>query len=296
MDLKESSKKIIKNLFGEKPSHYWRYFFDRKEMRKALKKREKNIQLQHPSKIAIIFIGSNKYIKFFPKYYLTIKHYFLPKTKKDFFVFTDKINYSFLKNKKDVMIIKIKHEDWPFSTMRRFEYINGASKKLKKYSHIIFIDADMYVNQPINEQEFFSHKKSLFGVKHPNFVKLRGLFEFNPISKAAVSENDDLSTYWQGCFWGGKTKEVLNLSKELEKRTNADFKKDFIAAWHDESHLNKYFIERKKEVYTYNPSYAYPKKRPIPKPFKKKIVHMTGQDPNKLRYIKFKKVRNINEK
>ena len=87
-------------------------------------------------------------------------------------------------------------------------------------------------------------------------------------------------------FWGGKTKEVLKLSKELEKRTNIDLKKGIIPVWHDESYLNKYFIEHKKDVYTYNPSYAYPQKRPILKPFKKKIVHMTGQDPNKLRYHK----------
>lgn len=284
MDILRKIKKVIKYFFGEKPSHYWRYFWDRKEMRKALKKKEGEKQLQFASKIAIIFIGTSDYIKFFPKYYFTTKRLFLPETKKDFFVFTDRIKYPFLKNKKDVIVVKAPHTNWPLSTMKRFEYINGVRKKLEKYSHIIFIDADTYVNQPVYENNFFSHDKPFFGVQHPNFVKLRGVFDFNPLSKASVNENDDLSTYWQACFWGGKGKEFLELSKELEKRTNQDFEKKVIALWHDESHLNKYFIERKEKVYTYDPSYAYPQKRPIIKPFKKKIVHMTGQDPNKLRY------------
>jgi hypothetical protein len=252
-------------------------------MEKCLSEDVPNKQLQFSKKVAVIFIGTNNYIKFFPKYYSSIREFFLPKTKKYFFVFTDRVKEDFLKNKSDVLLVKIDHEKWPLSTMKRFEYLNRIEKKLEDYSHIIYFDADMYINSEITEKEFFCHDKKLFGVRHPNFVKKKGLFEYRKISTAGVSCEDDLSTYWQGCFWGGQREAVLILSKELEKRTNIDLKNGIIPEWHDESQLNKYFIENKKDVFTYSPLYAYPKKRPIQKPFKKKIIHMTGQDPNKLR-------------
>ena len=40
-------------------------------------------------KVAITFIGTNKYLDFLPRYYENIKEYFLPNTEKVFLVFTD---------------------------------------------------------------------------------------------------------------------------------------------------------------------------------------------------------------
>ena len=40
-------------------------------------------------KIAINFIGTGNYLKFFPRYYETLMEYFVPECQKDFFVFTD---------------------------------------------------------------------------------------------------------------------------------------------------------------------------------------------------------------
>jgi len=266
------SKQLLKFYLTEKILGDLKYFGSRSVMKKILKENPNKKQMQFPSKIAIIFLGTGAYIKFFPKYYMTIKKKFLTKTIKQFFVLTDQIHKPYLK-KKDITIVSVKHEAWPFSTLFKFRYINKISKKLKSYSHIIFIDADMYINCFISEKEFFFHTKPLFCVRHPNFLGRKGNFEYNSDSLASVSPNDDLSIYIQGCFWGGKTSSVLKLIKTLNKRTDNDLKKKVIAIYHDESHLNKYFIENKKLFHIYNPSYAYPNARHIPKPFKKKIIH-----------------------
>ncbi len=270
------SKNLLKFYLGEKFLEDLSYFASRKAMKKILKENLNKKQMQFPSKIAIIFLGTSNYIKFFPRYYITIRKKFLTKTIKDFFVFTDQIHNPYLE-KKDIIIVPVKHEVWPFSTLFKFRYINKISKKLKSYSHIIFIDADMYVNCFISEKEFFFHNKPLFGVRHPSFLTKRGNFEFNPNSSASVSPDDDLSIYIQGCFWGGKTSSVLKLIKILNKRIDKDLKKKLVAIFHDESHLNKYFTENKKLFYIYNPSYAYPTFRHIPKPFKKKMIHFHDQ-------------------
>ena len=40
-------------------------------------------------KVAIIFIGTNKYLDFLPKYYESIEKYFLPNSEKTILAFTD---------------------------------------------------------------------------------------------------------------------------------------------------------------------------------------------------------------
>lgn len=273
-------RKVVKFFVGNRNPPYWRYLLDRSYLKKLLKEsaREKK-QVQFPTKVAIIFIGTHRYINFFPNYHYTIEKYFLPNTEKKIYVFTDRVNHPSLKNKKDVEVIKVEHEDWPYLVLRTFKFINMIEKKLRKFSHVIFMDADVYPNNAITEKEFFCTEKPLFALRHPNFINKIGPFDDNPECAAYVRDDEDKSIYWQSCFFGGKTKELLELSKELDKRVKEDLKKNIIAKWHDESQLNKYIIENRDMFYSYAPDYAYPEKRIIPKPFVKKMIHVGKYNP-----------------
>ncbi len=91
--LKKLKTWVNKNL-GAIPTCYWRHFWDRTAMKRALKKNSSRTQLQQHKKIAILFIGTNQYINFFPRLYQTCQKYFLPNTEKEFFVFTNVKNYA----------------------------------------------------------------------------------------------------------------------------------------------------------------------------------------------------------
>ena len=81
----------------------------------------------------------------------------------------------------------------------------------------------------------------------------------------------------QGYLWGGRSGPVLELLETLSARINDDLARGVIAIWHDESHLNKFFIEHKASVNTLDPGFAFPTIWPAA-PFEKKILHLEKND------------------
>ena len=233
-------------------------------------------------KVAIIFIGTGRYINFLPMYYKNIEKYFLPNSEKTFLVFTDgELN----ETPDNVRVYHQEHLDWPYITLKRFEIINKARQTIEECSHLVFIDADALVVSDITEEEFFSDKP-LFGVHHPchylgmdPHTKAPGAYEQNPKSEAYVDVSKSLPlVYWQGCLWGGKVPEVCTMIDELEARVNRDLDNNIVALWHDESQINRYFLERTMDVHTLGSSYAYPECFADHCNFDPKIVHLAKEN------------------
>lgn len=228
-------------------------------------------------KVAISFIGTSKYLNFLPQYYEKIHENFLPNTEKTFLVFTDGEGDF----PEDVKVYSQKHLEWPYITLTRFEILNKAREEIAKHDWLVFLDADTIVVDKVLEEDFFSDKP-LFGVWHPcHYLKmpphnrLPGALETNPLSLSYVNTETELpDVYYQGCLWGGKVPEVLDMIDELKNRVNIDLKNNVIAVWHDESHLNKYFIENMSIVNTLHPEYAYPEVFSEYCEFEPKIVHL----------------------
>ena len=229
-------------------------------------------------KVAITFIGTNKYLDFLPKYYENIEKYFLPNTEKTIFAFTDGELNDIPDNLK---VYHQEHLEWPFITLKRFEIINKAREEIEKHDWLVFIDGDALPVTTITEEEFFTDKP-LFGVHHPcHFLGMEphtqapGAYDQNPDSEAYVDTSKGLpEVYYQGCFWGGKVPNVCAMIDELEARVNRDLEKDVVALWHDESQINKYFLERLDMVHTYGPEYAFPEVFKDYCQFSPKIVHL----------------------
>lgn len=229
-------------------------------------------------KVAICFIGTGSYLNFLPNYYKNIHQYFLPEAEKTFLVFTDGEGDF----PEDIKIYHQEHLEWPYITLTRFDIIQKAQDEIQKNDWFVFIDADALVVNTIHLDEFFNSDKPYFGVHHPcHFLKMHphtefpGAFEINQKSKSAVTEKDDLSVYYQGCLWGGQVPEILEMIQELKTRVSEDLKNDIVAIWHDESHLNKFFIENKEKVHTLGPQYAYPEIFDSYCNFEPKIIHLS---------------------
>ena len=226
-------------------------------------------------KVGIIFIGTNKYADFFQLYYPACEEYLAPTAEKHYIAFTDQgDNEIFQKDR--VTVAKIKHYPWPYITLLRFKFISKVLNILEDMDYCLFIDADLIPQSPISLEEIFGDK-SLVGVCHPGFINSVGPFETNIHSTAGVlNEHLNLSTYCQGCLWGGRKNDFFQMVKVLSERVDKDLSNNLIAAWHDESHMNRYFAERRNQVHTLHPGFATPEQGydHIKKEYETKMLHL----------------------
>lgn len=205
--------------------------------------------------VGILFIGTGNYINFFSDYYEKCEELLFPNSDKTYFCFTDaEFGGDVPEN---IRIIPTVHETWPNPTLKRFHTILNQSDSYSNFDYLIYLDADMLVNETILEDEF-SFESDYIGVHHPGFyLKTQPMpYERRKNSQAYIDINGDI--YWQGCLWGGKPECIIELCKVLSERVDIDLSKNIIAEWWDESHINKFFLENRERVYTLNPEYAFP--------------------------------------
>ncbi len=228
-------------------------------------------------KVAISFIATGSYLNYLPKWYEYLDKNFLPGVEKTILVFTDG---ELDETPDNIKIYNIEHKEWPYITLERFNILLEAKDEIEKYDWFVFLDADTLVVSEVTADEFFDESKSYIGVHHPcHYLKLPphdkypGSFEINPKSRASIENNSNFSVYYQGCLWGGKVPVILEMIEELDRRTREDLEEDIIAIWHDESHLNKFYLEVADEVNILSPSYAFPNDFSMYCKFPPKIVH-----------------------
>lgn len=227
--------------------------------------------------VSISFIATGDYLNYLPKWYEYLEKNLFPGIAKKILVFTDGELYDIPNN---FNVYHIPHKKWPYITLERFETLLIAKEEIQKTDWFIFLDADTLVVSEIKEEDFFANDKNYIGVHHPcHYLKMRphdkypGSFETNIKSKAAVEDGFDFSVYYQGCVWGGRVPKVIEMIEELYKRTKEDLENGVIALWHDESHLNKFYLEVPNEVKVLPPSFAYPHNFASMCNFPPKIVH-----------------------
>jgi hypothetical protein len=229
-------------------------------------------------KVAIIFIGTEKYLNFLPSWYESCETYLLPNVEKKYIIFTDG---EVSEAPENAVVYKQEHLDWPYITLYRFKMIKNAFEDIKECDWMLFLDADMRIVDTVSVEDLFDDTKKYIGVHHPcHYLEMPphnqepGAFEVREFSNASVTENDNTDVYYQGCVWGGKVPEVLDLIEELDRRIDEDHNKGIIAVWHDESHLNKFYAENSDDVNTISPSFAYPELFANQCTFEPKIVHL----------------------
>lgn len=219
-------------------------------------------------KIGLLIISTNKYTDFLKPLIESADKYFLPNYDVTYFLFTNISNKELkIKTKRNTEIINVEHRDWPWMTLGRYQIFTDNSDVLSEMDYLYYTDSDMLFVDTISDEIF----SDLVATQHPGYYGRRGTPETRPESLAFVSHKEKMQ-YFAGGFNGGASKEFIKMSKKLSENINKDYNNGIIAKWHDESHLNRYFIDN-KPTKILSPSYCYADNLIIP--FKKKLLALS---------------------
>lgn len=219
-------------------------------------------------KIAILYIALGRYTVFWNDFYRSCEKNFIREAEKEYFVFTD-AEYLDYEENNNVHLIYQKKRGWPFDTLMRFEMFLQIEAKLKNTDYIFFFNGNTKFFSRINSAEILPDDEhdglvaATFDWSKENFT-----YERNPLSTAYIPENEG-RYYFRGGVNGGKASQYLQMIKILNQNIKQDLEKNIIALWHDESHINRYLLDKNPLVLSHY--YCFDGAKSI-NPFKVKII------------------------
>lgn len=239
--------------------------------------------------VGVLYICTGPYSIFWKDFYISFEKNFIKNYKKKYFVFTD-AHQIYGENSKNVRIISIKNLPWPLITLLRFSLFLSIEQELKDCDYLMFSNANMICGNEVLPDEFLpSESEILSVVQHPGYInskKYNFPYERNKKSKAYIPWSCG-NIYVIGAMYCGTRDSFLEMSRKLCYRINEDLKNNYIAKWHDESHLNRYILG--KNVRVLSPVYCYP--YGVPLKYQKKIYAVSKQDKFDVRSFKGQYVR-----
>ena len=118
-----------------------------------------------------------------------------------------------------------------------------AEDTINESDFSFYIDVDSMFIRDIKISEVFKKEDGLVVTLHPGFIGRSGTPERNPDSTAYIPLSANVP-YFCGGFFGGDSKSFIEMAKNISNSIDIDLKNGIIAIWHDESHLNKYFLTK----------------------------------------------------
>lgn len=236
-------------------------------------------------KIAILYICTGQYSVFWKDFFLSFEEKFLNNTEIHYFVFTD-VKYIYNENKcSRIHRIYSDPLPWPLPTLLKFNEFLKIEENLKAFDYIFQSNANIVCSNEVFEKDFLPDSKlgeELIFVLHPGYRNKRTIyspFERNSKSKAFVPYSNK-KQYVFGAMNGGIASSYITMIRDLSEKINEDLKKNIIAKWHDESHINHY-VYTHDNIKILSPSYCYPVGLEIPeKPLISGVSKATKFDVN----------------
>lgn len=216
-------------------------------------------------RIGIFLIATGNYIQYFEDLLKSIEEYFLTDYPKVYIISTDQIEYATNICKKynvKYRIDFIYKKGFPLDTLYRYKYLLNHGIEVELLCDVIYyLDIDMRILQKVGEEILPTPDKPYIGTKHPGFAygnNKNGSPETRKEITAYIDPSEYKECYIAGGFNGGYTYYFREMAKIIQNRINIDKSKDLMAVWHDESQLNRFFIDNYDKFKILSTDYCYP--------------------------------------
>lgn len=206
------------------------------------------IESSNQFNIGLLIVATGKYIEFVAPLIQSAEKHFCRNHKVTYFIFTD----GDAPKSENVVTINQKRLGWPYDTMMRFAMYADAKERIQCMDYVFACDADMLFVDTVGDEILGDR----VGTLHPGFVGSKGTYETRNASTAYIPNNQG-KYYFAGGFNGGKTEEFVHMAHTMTQNIKRDLENGIVAVWHDESHLNRYYVNNEPTVIL-SPSYCMP--------------------------------------
>ena len=203
---------------------------------------------QPSKKVGLLIVATGKYIDFVLPLLDSADKYFCTNHEVTYFVFTD----GTLPARDNLKTFYQKRLGWPHDTLMRHSIYHQHREDLKDLDYLFATDADMLFVDTVGDEILSDRVATL----HPGYFNRRGTYERRNASTAYVGPGE-AKHYFCGGFNGGSLVEFLKMSRVITENILKDLSRSIIAVWHDECHVNRYFIDN-PPTSILSPSYCYP--------------------------------------
>lgn len=208
-------------------------------------------------KVAILYVCTGKYIKFWDEFYQSAERHFMPGAdQRHYFVFTDQQFAE--QDLPHVTRVEQANLGWPDNTLKRYHMFTKVESQLAQFDYLYFFNANCVFRQDVGSEFLPDRDDQLVVVRHPGQVNNapdQTPYERNPRSRASIPLGSG-NYYVCGGVNGGSASAFLALTRHVKQAVDADLRDGIVAQWHDESHLNRYILDHAHCVK--HAGYCYP--------------------------------------
>jgi hypothetical protein len=194
-----------------------------------------------------IFVG--EYCTFYEEFVKNMSTKFFPTYEKRFYIISDR---DLPKYNENTFIVKVPFAEWPIPTLFRFKYFNKFKHMISELDYMFFINSNARCVSKITTSEISLTRDYVFTLHDSFGTKGWPLeekpFERNTISTCCLSPKWKDPTYVGGRFYGARPSEFIRVMSLGNKNVKLDLKNNYVAKWHDESHINYYFNELRNNL------------------------------------------------
>ncbi|EAW88046.1 globoside alpha-1,3-N-acetylgalactosaminyltransferase 1 isoform 5 [Homo sapiens] len=155
------------------------------------------------------------------------------------------------------------HSHWEETSMRRMETISQhiAKRAHREVDYLFCLDVDMVFRNPWGPETL----GDLVAAIHPSYYAVprqQFPYERRRVSTAFVADSEG-DFYYGGAVFGGQVARVYEFTRGCHMAILADKANGIMAAWREESHLNRHFISNKPSK-VLSPEYLWDDRKPQP--------------------------------
>lgn len=199
-------------------------------------------------KIGILYISIGKYSQFWNDFFLSSEKFFIPSVCKKYFVFSDNLNMCI----KNTTFYYYSDLGWPGNTLYRFKIFLEHKNDYSDCDYLFFFNGNTLFKRTISIEELIpsASENYLSALSWHVFRNKQNTiypYERNVASTAYIPMGEG-QYYYQGGLNGGRAAEYIQLMEYCMNNIEEDDKYGLVAISNDESHLNKYLLDKKVKV------------------------------------------------